>query len=35
MSKAALGLADVIEDFGVGDQKAVAMLKALHTISSV
>jgi hypothetical protein len=35
MSKAALGLADVIEDFGVGDQKAVAMLKALHSISSV
>ena len=35
MSKAALGLADVIEDFGIGDEKAVAMLKALHGISAV
>ena len=35
MSKAALGLADVIEDFGIGDEKAVAMLKALHSISAV
>jgi triacylglycerol lipase len=35
MSKAAIGLADVIEDFGIGDERAVAMLKALHTISAV
>ena len=33
MSKAAIGLADVIDDFGVGDDKALAMLNALHTIS--
>jgi triacylglycerol lipase len=33
MSQAARGLADVIDDFGVGDDKALAMLNALHTIS--
>jgi triacylglycerol lipase len=33
MSKAAIGLGDVIDDFGVGDDKALAMLNALHTIS--
>jgi triacylglycerol lipase len=33
MSQAAIGLADVIDDFGVGDEKALAMLNALHTIS--
>ncbi|HLZ04031.1 MAG TPA: hypothetical protein VKR55_18035 [Bradyrhizobium sp.] len=35
MSKAAIGLADVINEFGVGDEKALVMLKALHTISAV
>jgi triacylglycerol lipase len=33
MSQAATGLADVIDDFGIGDEKALAMLNALHTIS--
>jgi hypothetical protein len=33
MSKAAIALADLINEFGIGDEKAIAMLKALHTIS--
>ena len=33
MSKAAIALADLINEFGIGDERAIAMLKALHTIS--
>jgi triacylglycerol lipase len=33
MSKAAIALADLISEFGIGDEKSIAMLKALHTIS--
>ena len=33
MSKAAIALADLIREFGIGDEKAIAMLKALYTIS--
>jgi len=33
MSKAAITLADLINEFGIGDERAIAMLKALHTIS--
>ena len=35
MTEAAKGLAAVINEFGIGDAKAVAMLKALHSISAV
>ena len=35
MSAAAKGLADVINEFGIGDEKSVAMLKALHNISAI
>lgn len=35
MSEAAKGLAAVINEFGVGNERAVVMLKALHTISAV
>jgi len=33
MSKAAIALADLINEFGIGDEKAIAVLKALRTIS--
>jgi triacylglycerol lipase len=33
MSDAAKGLAAVINEFGIGDKRSVAMLKAVHTIS--
>jgi triacylglycerol lipase len=33
MSEAAKGLAAVINQFGIGDERAVAMLKAVHTFS--
>jgi triacylglycerol lipase len=33
MSNAAKGLALVINEFGIGDERALAMLKAVHTIS--
>jgi triacylglycerol lipase len=33
MSQAAKGLAAVINEFGIGDERAVAMLKAVHTFS--
>jgi hypothetical protein len=35
MSEAAKGLAALVTEFGVGNQRAVVMLKALHTISAV
>lgn len=35
MSDAAKGLASLINDFGVGDERAVVMLKALHTVSTM
>jgi len=35
MSEAANGLALVINEFGVGDERAVVMLKALHTVSTM
>ena len=35
MSDAAKGLALVINEFGVGDERAVVMLKALHTVSTM
>jgi hypothetical protein len=35
MSEAAKGLAAVINEFGVGNERAVVMLKALHEISAV
>jgi triacylglycerol lipase len=34
-SDAAKGLALLINDFGVGDERAVVMLKALHTVSTM
>jgi hypothetical protein len=33
MSEAAKGLAAVINEFGIGDERALAMLKAVHTFS--
>lgn len=33
MAEATKGLAAVINEFGVGDERTVAMLRALHTIS--
>jgi triacylglycerol lipase len=33
MSEAAKGLAVVINEFGIGDKRSIAMLKAVHTIS--
>lgn len=33
MSAAAKGLADVINEFGIGDQRTLTMLKALYTVS--
>jgi triacylglycerol lipase len=33
MSEAAKGLAAVINEFGIGDKRSIAMLKAVHTIS--
>ncbi|MFZ0150916.1 MAG: hypothetical protein WAM72_21745, partial [Xanthobacteraceae bacterium] len=35
MSDAAKGLALLINEFGVGDERAVVMLKALHTVSTM
>ena len=35
MSDAAKGLAVLINEFGVGDERAVVMLKALHTVSTM
>ena len=35
MPEAAKALALIINEFGVGDEKALAMLKALHTASMV
>jgi hypothetical protein len=35
MPEAAKALAVIINEFGVGDEKALAMLKALHTASMV
>ena len=35
MSEAAKGLAAVINEFGIGDEKSVTMLKALHNISAI
>ena len=35
MSEAAKGLASLINEFGIGDERAVVMLKALHTVSTM
>ena len=35
MPESAKALAAIINEFGVGDEKALVMLKALHTMSMV
>ena len=35
MSDSAKALATIINEFGVGDERALVMLKALHTVGTV